>query len=68
VNSARHLKQVRKRINRCIDFAQLRQSLCAKRFGDWLEKSIVFVLGNTSPRLLVRIRFVAEPGMRGGKV
>src|SRR6188474_3242758 len=26
------------------------------------------MLGNTSPRLLVRIRFVAEPGIRGGKV
>ena len=37
VNSARYFKQVRKSVNRCIDFTQLRQSFCAKSFGDWLE-------------------------------
>jgi hypothetical protein len=37
VNPARYFKQVRKRINRCIDFTQLRQSFCAESLGNRLK-------------------------------
>ena len=68
MNSARHLKQVRKRVNRCIDFTQLRQSSRPKSFGNWLQEGVILVLGNALPRLLVRIRLVAERSICDGKI